>query len=368
MYIKSCVVEGLDLAAVVRKMQYYKSGLPPGAGSGSGEHIRRAAKTLVPLLIDLGALKRERARLYAQAFVQTLRQYPITKAPILTEVWSGKVTFRQVHDQMKPSASGSTLLVSNNTQDATSRSSWMSVVTGSLVEFDVLDFDNFVVKDSHHVDQFADFECNWGDTASAPLSPVVRERAPSWAMLPDAEEVPQKTDVKSIPKPVPTVNPSPPTTSNSASMMPSQGSSKPDWDPFWSQNSGDPFASSDPFNTPPTDPFASQIAVIDPFANEDITQSYTPHQGAASSGGMDLLNFSDMNVTAPQGAGSRQDKISAMMSDFSSFDTLSQPKRSNNQGHASVAASRQPSTFPNGGNAKQPAKINSDPFADLFSM
>jgi hypothetical protein len=155
-------------------------------------------------------------------------------------------------------------------------------------------------------------------------------------------------------------------------MMPSQGSSKPDckpdWDPFWSQNSGDPFASSDPFNTPPTDPFASQTAVIDPFANEDITQSYTPHQGAASSGGMDLLNFSDMNVTAPQGVGSRQDKISAMMSDFSSFDTLSQPKRSNNQGHASVAASRQPSTFPNGGNAKQPAKINSDPFADLFSM
>jgi hypothetical protein len=215
-------------------------------------------------------------------------------------------------------------------------------------------------------------------------------------MLPDAEEVPQKTVVKSIPthvptvnpyppipkhvnpsppmpQPVPNVNPSPPTTSNSASMMPSQGSSKPDckpdWDPFWSQNSGDPFASSDPFNTPPTDPFASQTAVIDPFANEDITQSYTPHQGAASSGGMDLLNFSDMNVTAPQGVGSRQDKISAMMSDFSSFDTLSQPKRSNNQGPASsVAASRQPSTFPNGGNAKQPAKKNSDPFADLFSM
>ena len=57
---QAAVAEALDLLQTVYSLQFYKSGLPQGAGGGSGSKVRAAASALIPLIIDMRQLTQQR--------------------------------------------------------------------------------------------------------------------------------------------------------------------------------------------------------------------------------------------------------------------------------------------------------------------
>ena len=57
---QAAVAEALGLLQTVYSLQFYKSGLPQGAGGGSGSKVRAAASALIPLIIDMRQLTQQR--------------------------------------------------------------------------------------------------------------------------------------------------------------------------------------------------------------------------------------------------------------------------------------------------------------------
>ena len=71
----AAVALAIDLLPIIKTLCRYKSGLPPGAGSGSGEFIRSGARHhILPLLVDLRKLRRLRIVSRLESPLQKLLQ------------------------------------------------------------------------------------------------------------------------------------------------------------------------------------------------------------------------------------------------------------------------------------------------------
>lgn len=86
---EAALAEALDLFPLVHSLLTFKSGLPPGAGGGSGEKVRAAARALLPLMIDSRRLQRERVLhqlpsgdVLVNTKVRAMRKMPVLKNAI----------------------------------------------------------------------------------------------------------------------------------------------------------------------------------------------------------------------------------------------------------------------------------------------
>ena len=94
-------MDALDMLGVVKALIRFKSGLPPGAGSGSGEAVRSAAREIFPVLLDMRRLILERARAAppANAHRACLHRHPTQRVP-----WPPPA-FAVLHSSLQPSDS-----------------------------------------------------------------------------------------------------------------------------------------------------------------------------------------------------------------------------------------------------------------------
>lgn len=310
----------------MQALQRFKSGLPPGAGGGSGELLRAAAKALVALIIDQRHLLRERARHAAPP-----RRLAIAKVPRFSAARGLEPpVFAVLHHHCcppgrTPSAPLAPTVPGNDSsgeeddsgQHGTARpaarggAAWASIASSSL-----LDFDAFVVKDpaaGATFDTFPSFEEQvWsgdlppptddGSSAGAfSATPLHTSGPPSVAfgdfstsfsdfdvpfefeaVLPPAPATPSAPPVHSAAFAAAAVSPpaqpsSPqataPVTAPAFASVTAPLAAEDGWDPHWFNTKADPIGAS---SADPTDPFAAPPATFATNGAEQLPRSPEP--------------------------------------------------------------------------------------------
>mmetsp|Transcript_6753 Transcript_6753/g.12510 ORF Transcript_6753/g.12510 Transcript_6753/m.12510 type:complete len:1122 (-) Transcript_6753:179-3544(-) len=164
---EAALAEALDLLPVLKSLESYKSGLPPGAGSGSGEYVRSAARSLSALVVDTARLRRERARCLGGLM---LHHRPVGKTPPFEQLapsagMASFPPFTALHAVHKPPPKALHATKKTHPKPGSTTNTSNGVLNTPLVAASkqgLLDFDSFVLpspskKDGASSDLFASF-------------------------------------------------------------------------------------------------------------------------------------------------------------------------------------------------------------------
>ena len=282
---ESAVADGLNLLFTVHALQYFKSGLPPGAGSGSGEHVRNAARVLFPLLCDMRKLQRERVRLQAPPFfVATLERCPVRKVP------QPPGDFRSLHAQFSP-AGEIPLDPSLHFPPPFTATEPLDLRKPPSA---LLDFEDFVVKEvTPKASLFDDFDTWAGMATSSNVTvsdfstPIPHEVTAPTVPPGETSNVLPEIQAPLDPPPAPTTPVAPPLEVNGDG-----------WDSHW-------FTDSDPFAMPSLEP----VPPFDTSTANSAPSMLLPSEASASSVKKPPSELWEMLLQNPLGVPSKPSNI-----------------------------------------------------------